>query len=398
MANPTKYYWDLGNGETSNVRSPIVQYEPGVYNVVLTVTMSDGATKVLEKVEYVNVGETNTTLASGEYIDNPKCLHYGWKDEHGYGWSENTGNFPWPATPGSIVEYEENGILHTLVYDITDGKEYHINTYNNHVGKAVYKDKGTHSINTEMITPEFTGEMKSYDVSHVETNLKYVPDILMDDFDEDFSVDVSLITDSRIEAVETRRSVDTRKEVMFYYQNRQTESTRQRQLKIETSESNFQLLNYESYFKVNDRLKRGTVNTSMEFFASPVEWFTRGKGYNFNRITGTGNSETIDGFLEGADGLSDSAVSVTSYNVGNSSARASIVLWSKSIPVVDQGFTFVEYGATVNDWQLYYYNGSINESLEITGTMFDLRLFDSVVSEASLLEYHDKFKQCLPRG
>jgi len=391
-------HWDFGNGTTSNEQSPIVQFEPGVYTVTLTVTDSTGNSTVTTRIAYVNVGETSSTLSNGNYIDNPKCLHFGWKDEHGFGWSENTGSFPWPLTPGSIIEVEEDGVPYTLVYDITDGLEYHINTYNNYANEASYKDKGTDSIATEVITPEFTGSMKSFDVSHVETNLKYKPDVLQNEFDPDFEVNVSLITDSREEPVETQYKVDTRKEVHFYYQNRQTEHTRQRQLKIETTESNFQLMNYESYFKVNDRMKRATINESMAVFGCPLEWYTRGKGYNFNRTYGTTNTNVIDAVLSGPDGLSDSAATVTSYDVGNSAPRASIALWCTSVPVFDQAITAIEYGAELDGWKLYYYNGAIDANLLITGDVFDVRLFDVVLTEEVIREYRDKFKKYLPRA
>ncbi len=393
-----KVHWDFGNGETSNELNPIVQYEPGVYTVVLTITDSDGITHTKTRTAYVNVGETSTTLASGDYIDYPKCLHYGWKDEHGFGWSFNEGKFPWPLTPASICEYEEDGILYTLVYDIIDGKEYHINTYNSHVGKAVYKDKGIHSIETEVITPEFTGEMKSYDVSHVETNVKYKPDILQDSFDDDFSVNISLITDSGQEPVETQYKVNADKEIMFYYQNKQTKSTRQRQLKFNTSESNFQLMNYESYFKSNDKYKRATINESMAVFGAPLEWYTRGKGYNFNRSDGTTNTSTVIAQIQGPDGLLDSAATIPYFELGNTSSRSSMALWSISEPATTPVIPFVAYGDPIDGWQLYYYNGTIPAGLTTGGSFFDIRMFNTTLSEDVMLEYRDKFKKYLPRG
>lgn len=396
MSDIVSVHWDFGNGETSNEQEPIVQFEPGVYTITLTLTDSAGVVTTQTRIAYVSVGETDSTLADGNYIDYPKCLHYGWKDEHGYGWSENTGNFPWPLTPASVIEVEEDGLVYTLVYDITDGIEYSINTYNNYNNEASYKDKGIYSIETEVITPEFTGEMKSYDVSHVETNLKYVPDILQDSLDPDFKVDVSLITDRDTEPVETQYNVNTRKEVMFYYQNRQTPHTRQRQLKLNTTESNFQLMNYESYFKTNDRQKRGEVNQSMEFFGTPTEWFTRGRGYNFNRTDGSTNTNPITNVIEGPDGVSDSAVTAIGFDIGNDSGRSAIAVWGKSAP--STGVPLVIYGTAVNGWALYYYNGAISSNLSISGTLFDLRLFNGTLTEDTLFEYHDKFKQYLPRA
>ena len=400
MPDIVKVHWDFGNGETSSEQQPTVQFDPGVYTVILTLTDSDGVEYQIEKITYVSVAEIGSTLASGEYLDNPKCLHFGWKDEHGFGWSYNEGNFPWPLTPSSVIEYEEDGVSYTLVWDVTDGIEYNINTYNNHLGRAIYKDKEIYSIETEIITPEFTGEMKSYDVSHVETNVLFKPDILMDDFDPDFSVDVSLITDSGEDPVETQYKVDTRKEVMFYYQNRQSPHTRQRQLKLNTSESNYQLLNYESFFKTNDRLKRAEVNQSMLVFGSPTEWYTRGEGYNFNRVDGTTNTNTIVDTPTGVDGIVGTGATVDSFELLNSAPRQSIVVWGyvNTPPVFSNGLTLTEYGNPVDGWQLYYYNGVIDIDLNITGIIFDLRLFDVTIQEQILFEYHDKFKQYLPRA
>ena len=399
MADIVSVHWDFGNGQTSNKQNPVVQFEPGVYNVTLDLTDSDGNEFRIEKVKYVAVSELNSSLSSGDYIDNPVCLHFGWKDEHGFGWSYNDGNFPWPLTPASVIEYEENGVKHTLVYDITDGIEYDINSYDSHTEKASYKDKGIYSIETEVITPEFTGEMKSYDVSHVETNLLYKPDILTGEFDPNFSVNVSLITDEGENPVETRHKVDTRKEVMFYYQNRQSEHTRQRQLKLTTTESNYQLLTYESFFKSNDRLKRATINQSMADFANPSEWYTRGYGYNFDRVSGEYKTNTLVGGLTGPDGISGTGETVAGFELTNTSTVNSVVVWGKNAPPAFSNFiSLVPYGDAIDGWQLYYYNGVIEPGVTLSGDIYDLRVFRDAVSEDSIFEYRDKFKSYLPRA
>ena len=208
-----------------------------------------------------------------------------------------------------------------------------------------------------------------------------------------------MITDSGNSPVETQYKVDTRKEVMFYYQNRQEPHTRQRQLKINTSESNFQLLNYESYFKSNDRLKRAEINQSMEFFASPVEWFTRGEGYNFNRYNGDINTNVITSTITGVDGIAGSAVEVTDFDLTNASERQSLVVWALNTPpVFDPSIVPIAYGDPIDNWQLYYYNGTIAINTLISGSIFDLRVFEEPIQEQLITEYRDKFKYYLPRA
>ena len=132
--------------------SPTNRYTPGVYDVTAYITDSTGTVTEIKKQLYINVAEVDGSLTSADYLAFPRCLHFGWKDEHGYGWSLNSGMFAWPQTPASVSEYESNGQMYTLVWDLLDGYEYHINTFNTHKEKASYKDRDIHPIETKIRT------------------------------------------------------------------------------------------------------------------------------------------------------------------------------------------------------------------------------------------------------
>lgn len=401
MIEPVNVLWDFGNGQTSTLLNPTMPFNPGTYTVKLTVWDDAGGVSVIQKTMYIGVTSTLDVLTSPQYAQDPKIYHYGWKEEHGFGWSMNDGYFPLPATSASVCDYEEDGIHYTLVYDLLTGLEYVINTRNDYANDAVYKDKadingvGGYSIETEIITSEMTAEMKRYDISHLETNLTFRPDLLQDDFTTGQSVAVSLIADATTIPVETQYAVDTAREISFYYDNIQTESSSTRSIRFVTAESNYQLLDYESHFKTVDRYKRagtGMINESMEFFGSPSNWFTRGN-YEIDRATGLENSSTFT-YIAGLDGNDGTAINSSSYNVGNIDVEA-ICFWARSF-VPPFGSTCTVFGV-VDGWSLYYRNGSIADNILLNGDLFDIRTFASVILEEHLQEYFDKFKLYLPR-
>ena len=401
MADIVSVEWDFGDGKRSSRMAPTNKYTPGVYDVTAYITDSLGVVTEIKKQLYINVAEVDGSLTSADYLSFPRCLHFGWKDEHGYGWSLNSGMFAWPQTPASVSEYESNGQMYTLVWDLLDGYEYHINTINTHKEKAEYKDREIHPIETKIRTSEFTGEMKRYDLSHVETNIKIKPDILMNGFTDGFEFNVGLITDTGNAPVEVRMKVDTDKEIVFFYQNKQVQGhTTQRQLEFTTTESNYQLLTYESFFKSNDRQKRHDINASQVSMATPVIWYTRGQGYNYNRVTGETIVNTATDYVglapDNIAGIS-TASTVVDFSLANDSGMG-MCLWAKDGLSSNSTITFLPYGEYINDFKLYYYNGVLPIDLQITGTVFDVRVFSATIPEEVLAEYRRDFLQYLPRA
>jgi hypothetical protein len=394
-----KTEWRFGDGTVSSDLAPLKQYPPGKYTVTLIATLDTGLTYEVEKIFYIKVDETNQSLLTEDYAKFPKCLHYDWD----YGWSEYGGeHWVWPATPASIAQSESGDVINTLAWDIKDNKRYVLNTRDTYSSEAIYKDKDTYPIETSITLPEFTGELQKYDVSHLETYLRFRPELLESDLPVDFDVDVALITDSKEEPVETSKSVDTSREVTFYYQNQQTEHTQTRQLRIDTSESMYQLINYESFFKINNRFRTpsyGVVSDPQEYFGGAISWVTRGKGYKFNRVT-LGSTFTTYDPIEGPDGEGDSAADlIIALGMLNDVVPSGCLsFWYKDTkPYLSPSFTPVDFGAN-GDWTLAYYNGALPANITFSSgdKVFDIRIMDSTATQDNLQTYFDQFDYYLP--
>jgi hypothetical protein len=180
--------WDFGNGETSSLSSPSVVYNSGSYDVTLRYTNDVGVESEVVKRVYINVDESSKSLNNWDALNSIESLHYGWKDEHGFGWSRNKRD-SWvvPTTSSSVYTINEDGVDRTVVWDIYDAKPYVINTLEGHRQPAIYKDKadidGTGGVEfpTSMRFTEVTGDMTHYDISHLETNVLFRPEIISDE-------------------------------------------------------------------------------------------------------------------------------------------------------------------------------------------------------------------------
>jgi hypothetical protein len=405
-----KVLWDFGNGKVSNDFTPIVEYAPGWYDVILTVETVGGSVYTTEHKMYIGVTENNQSLTNSNYFDNPKCLHYGWNS----GWAEYGGdNWIWPGTPASVTEFLINDKMTTLAWDIKDNKRYELNVEETNLTTAVYKDRmnndytGGVNIETSIKLPEYTGEQQHYDVSHLETYLAFRPERLSDGLPADFAIDVSLITDVDELPVETQKKADYLREIVFYYQNKQTKSTQSRQLQIKTDTSEYQLINYESYFKINDRFRTPSFSVKSDpqaFFAGAINWATKGLGYNYNRATAT---ETLTGYTPttGPDGDATSAADLTStLKLTPTLLSGGVAFWYEegNKPAIkspsDPDITTLDYG-TSNGWVLTYWNGSLpaDSFIDSGYKVFDLRVFDGTLLEDYLSHYFENYKLYLPR-
>ena len=59
---PTSWFWDFGDGNTSNLQNPSHTYQTGgIYSVVLTTTNQYG-TNIYSLIDYVNIMDLNLSL------------------------------------------------------------------------------------------------------------------------------------------------------------------------------------------------------------------------------------------------------------------------------------------------------------------------------------------------
>lgn len=407
----SSYFWEFSNGVTSTLPEPYVTFSPGVWDAKLTVVV-DGNTYVVEKTAYIKVYEINQDIYDEDYLRYPRCLHYGWNNNHGFGWSLVSGDhWLWPEAQASILEVSENGHDFKIVWDLYDDRPYVLNPRKMAFYEDSYLDKGLYDIECSVKLPESKGEMDHYDVTHQETYLKLVPDVGYDSISGTMTVDISILVGGSSIASETNTNIDTDNGITFLYQNDGDESKTSNQLLIKTSESKFQLVSVESYYKTNDRDRNPAINEPVaksDIWTNLSFWLSRGS-YIKDRVSGSNVERTGTGFLPttGPDGMSNSAVTVLdgSYFFTTSFTRlssGSIVLWVKGDIIPDiGGYTFTTH-YTSGQWHLVYYNGSVNPFSITCGTadsytVFDIRVLNSQVTEEQLNEYVNNMDRYLPR-
>jgi len=393
MATIQEYLWDSGNGQQSNEENPTFRYGPGAYTVSLRASIL-GVWRVITRYSYIVVSETDQNLMDDNYLNNPKSFHFGFSESHGFNWSENKGDsWVWPESGASIFETDYNGEVVKVAYDLYDDLPYIINTRDSENLTTSYLDKGVDEIATEIIFPEYTGELRKYTFSHVQTNIRFRAILTETDLSETLEIDASLITKSGTTPVETIKDASVDKEIVFMTSNRRIEDTNTRQLKIATNESKFQLMGYNSTFKVNDKsliASKGGTKVYSVFLSSVVNWYSRGN-YNLDRCTGL-NIVTTGSEITGPDDRALSAYSLTSdMTLGNiAQSNGCLMFWYKgTAPVItDVVYTNPEY-AIDGDWKLAYANGSIPVNLVIPSLseVFDIRVYASNIETSYIDEY-----------
>lgn len=407
--NIVRWEWDLGNGVRTDEFNPSSLYQPGKYTIKLIGYSDTGEAYTAIKEFYVSVSEDDKSLNRSSYIENYGSLHYGWSEYHGWGWSENKrSQWVLPATSASVYNFDNNGNVEAIVWDVKDGRPYVINPRNTFYGRVTYRDKSDingdngFDIPAEIRFPEVTGEMTHYDIHHLETNVMFRPETEQMDYDGDFSVTAYLAITDKEEPVDMAESLNTNNEITFTYQNDKPQNNRTRQLRINTTTSMFQLMNIESYFMVDDRFKRPFSATSgeqnvMAKFGAMNLWLTRGKGYNFDRVTKRiFTNGGVPSF--GPDGLAGSAIEffseVTIPFVPVAQISGKPVAW------IEGGISAPwETVMTVGGWSLVTrpFSATWNSITLPAGVWFDIRFLKSDISSDEIKTYGNKFESYLPR-
>lgn len=393
MATIQEYLWDSGNGQSSNEANPTFRYTPGAYSVTMRAKVDD-IWYVITKYSYIVVAQTEQNLMDTNYLNNPKSFHFGFSETHGFNWSENAGtDWIWPESGAAIFETDYNGEVVKIAYDLYDDLPYILNTRDSENLTASYLDKGVTKIATEVIFPEYTGELRKYTFSHVQTDIRFRAILTETELSPTLEIDASLITSSGNTPVEVVKDIDTEKELTFMFSNRRVVDTITRQIKIGTNESKYQLMGYNSTFKVNDKNKTaskgGTTDYSL-FLSEPSNWYTRGD-YSLDLCTGVETAIT-GSEITGADGRELSAYSLTSIMTLDNLAKGDgcLMFWYKGdAPIItDVVYTNSEYDS-IDDWKLAYANGSIPINLVIPSSseVFDIRVYSNNIDTDYIDEY-----------
>jgi hypothetical protein len=401
MADFEEYQWDSGNGQFSNEANPSFPYAPGNYTPTLRAKV-EGIWHEITKFSYIVVAETGQNLLDENYLNNPKSFHYGSSESQGFGWSENVGDdWIWPESGAAIFETDFNNEVVKIAYDLYDDKPYIINTREGNGLVASYLDKGTTAIPTEIVFPEYTGELRRYSFSHVETEIRFRAILLETSLPGTFEIDMGLITSSGNEPVEVLKDVDTEKEISFKFSSKRVTDTITRQIKVNTNESKYQLMGYNSTFKVNDKLKTasagGTTDQSL-YLSAPACWHTRG---NYSLNLSTGVLIVSNGTLStGPDSRDNSAYVLTADMILANIAQSDgcLMFWYTGMAPVITGVSYTDSEYAISgSWKLAYANGSIpaNVTIPSLSEVFDIRIFSSNITTDFLDEYEINYENYL---
>ena len=352
--------WGFGNGLYSTSSNPVATYTTGNYTVILNATLDSGEQVEVEKEIYVSVSEDGKTQDKEGYIRNPFSIHYGWNNDMGMGWSiNNRVTMPTPVSNSSTFNYEENGVMYSVVWDFLDGKPYIYEPHTDFNLGAPYRDKVMfdgevydydtgYDIDTEIITPEFTGSMLKFRLKHIESNTLFRPMIGYEDYMDNFAVNFGLLVEGNEDPVETEQKVSYNNEVSFYYQSCNHPLSRTRALKITTDTSRYQMMNYEGFFKRIDEYTALAIEPSYSMDAQAVftnlcNWITI-KG-NYAKDLATKADSGLIGELYSADNwaLPFGGFEITEQSSITIAESSVIAMWVKDDTGYFEGEGFSEY-------------------------------------------------------
>lgn len=391
----SKYYWDLGNGETSSSPTPTSIYGPGKYTVKLIAVTTSGIELTVEEIDFIIVTEDQQTLFNEKYLTDPKSFHYGTNASIASGWSENAGaNWIWPGSQASITHESIDGIDYLLVWDMFDGKQYCINPRETAFSSIVHKDKDTNEISCSVTFPSVTGESADYQIMHQQTKFQLRNDIDTGERPTGMSIYMSLIGQEG-EILEKVKAVP-RREVIFKEQSTYDGGEHDNmQIKFESDKSGYLLTSYESIYKTIDKCVaslQGSAGDTAALVADVVSWLTVERNYLLNLGTGA-EVTSVWTNTTGPDG-STSAINLTSdLDIENASSTGTLMFWYKGVkPVIGVSTTdsVVSGGFT-----LTYYSGIIpaNITFPFGSELFDIRITSSELDLETIEDYGNNYKK-----
>lgn len=361
--------------------------------------------------------DTLNTLRGLAWADTRKCFHLGFNETQGYGWNEDQdGDMIWPENQACVLTtINDSGQQDLIVYDEKSGMPYIMNTREGPSGSGmvtIWKDKvddfvdasGT-AITSYVTLPEHFGEKLGYDIWHEQSRIHARPvqnaNRNATGFDANglpstIAFASTYYSDGNTVSEGTMSDVALNSE---YVHDRKFKGNSLQQ-KISANVSNYKIVRTESIYKVSDVQKIPAIGANTEAayeleLAAPVIWLTRGEEQLRNRydnsvLTGTVSATT------GPDGLSNSAMTVTSVALANSAIASGTVMLLSTTAYSISGISLTTYdtiSVSGTTWYLRYVTGAIGASLSLgAGVVFDLRVYNSVISSAALTHYLDNIE------
>jgi len=335
-------------------------------------------------------------------------LHYGFNKTSGFGWSLNKGeHWVYPESRGALTNLTALGDTLSLVWDIFDNKQYIISSQTGRMNN-VYKDKcnvdgsGGFDIETEIILPEFSGSTEAKRLKHDITNLFFRNVDNNNVLPSGVEFTVMLYDASKFETVDVNRDIDTDADIVFTYQNRNTDSTSRRRIGITSNRADYRFTGFESSFisESKDRLAHTNFANEEKFISSPLFWFSRQYNHTIDRITGLNLGFNVLTDI-GPDGkLGSGTIFTEDYSLNNDPFSGSMLYWMKSgntiPPQLSNATDTIVY--SIGQWNLHKAVGDFQENITyIAGTyLFDTRAFLNEIQDDTVQYYYEHLEAVLP--
>ena len=411
-----RWKWTFGDGEFSYEQNPSHVYKNvGVYTVSLEVWNNYNAEYHSAPRGYVYDIETKTnyitTIQWDQHEGEDICLRFAAEPSQGIGWTKIEGEWVWPETEFDAFNIlDSNDITRSLVKQ-TD--IYEIDTCDRNLKLTPpYLDKEGDNAEAEIETEDWLPEVMlpnnanrsqiSHEVSHESIRPNrwenrgitgYTASGMRNaqEFGLDVYVDGEKIT-SKASSSDYPETAD------ISFKGVRVEGERV-QFVHKTTASEFRRVSVHHKLlvkpQVGTRTDREDDETGFqeEMFDNKLIHITRHKTFLYDRVSkevcsGTGS------FITGPDSNTKSAFLLTgslvlgSYNLSKN--NYTLCLWLKS-GVVVTGLSMTQIESTVSGWMLMYSRtSSAISNLSISsGSVFDIRLYNSLISNNSLIDYYN---------
>jgi PKD repeat protein len=436
--SPVAWYWNFGDGQFSHEQNPVHSYKAGLYTVTLRTTNGSGESFTKTRTNYISVYAGVSQLISSK---PDMCFKLAVKESQGQGLTPITGKWVWPALVASTVKgiskLNENI---TLVLDSETMQFYRIGV------PELWEDRAGDYDATEIACTAMFPEINSRagvheNVRHVESHVAIRPydeekyrgadgynaDGLKDG--QEISLEVykngeQLVPESALARLNKDGDYAFLKDI----------EAKRIQLKLKLTASAFRVTSMEIFCNEIAKRTPPQINNTPQKqyqreYALPVFWLSNNKPTAYtDRATGN----VMSGILEAVTGpdLKLSAVyGSASIEFAYLIADFSISFWCDSdttfafndftVSIVDDELT--GFGLTValtSGWKYItivrgdllihvYENGllkasvsvsvvTFGEVVDIEGTLFDVRVFASALSDSAIAYYYSNYPEFIP--
>lgn len=405
------YEWFYGDGTnaTENTSHSHTYFSEGIYTWIVDVYFADGT--ILNKTGEITVSKESSTNDDDTGTTN-RCFAFGFNTEQGIGFSEITGDIPFPESENGIITvYDENKRPHLLVLNYLDGKFYDIATFDGPTNTPyveVHKDKtgvdgtGGTDIEGEVEFPEDIGTSESFYLKNRENHIFVRPS--NDEnrgaagydaygYPTGLVFDIESFVDGELNTASARAEDISMPQHMIKF-DKDVTGNRHKTV-IGSNMGQHQIIERSTKYVVQDipPAPSGIITselTHQESLANLQHWLF-GSTLNTNRVNA--QAFTLAGTITpitGPAGISGIGFTIQTSIAIPAASGGTLLIWHKTGYTIS-GITLTEYD-TSGSWILSYYTGSISGGTILgTGDVCDYRYTNAALTVDDIEYYFNDY-------